>query len=397
MTDMPRPMMDVVAGGTPLMEAAPILVVDDEPMIRCYVVELLRDAGYRADAVATAAAALAWIDACRPALILLDVVLPDLDGLALCRQLKADPKTGDVPVIFLTAKGNDAEMVNGLQAGGVDYIVKPFDRSVLLARVATHTTLARLSQGLAAALAERTAGLEDANQRLQALNLEMAMVEERERRRLAQQLHDTTIQQLVLARMLLDGLTGDGAGRDKRLRELVDCSLRQLRTVVFELSPPLLHQSRLGAALDWLAEVLETQWDLPIACEVSGHERPLPEATAVILFQGARELLVNAAKHARATALELTLRYDSRGVEIEVCDDGIGLNPAQLDDPAAPAFDAGGGFGLYNLRFRIERLGGRVDIAAGSPGTRVRLTVPLDAEPLPEQALTEQPQASCRN
>lgn len=387
MTEMPRPTADTAAGDTRCMEAAPVLVVDDEPMIRCYVVELLRDAGYRADAVATATAALAWIDACRPALILLDVVLPDLDGLTLCRQLKADPKTADVPVIFLTAKGDDAEMVDGLEAGGVDYIVKPFNRSVLLARVATHTTLSRLSQGLAAALAERTAGLEDANQRLQALNLEMAMVEERERRRLAQQLHDTTIQQLVLARMLLDGLTGDGAGRDKRLRELVDCSLRQLRTVVFELSPPLLHQSRLGAALDWLAEMLEAQWDLPIACEVCGHERPLPEDTALILFQGARELLVNAAKHARATALEMTVRYDSRGVEIEVSDDGIGLDQGQLDDSAAPAFDsAGGGFGLYNLRFRVERLGGRVDIAAGSPGTRVRLTVPLDAEQRPDQS-----------
>jgi signal transduction histidine kinase len=174
------------------------------------------------------------------------------------------------------------------------------------------------------------------------------------------------------------------------LGQLVDCSLRQLRTLVFELSPPLLDQSRLGPALEWLAEMVEAQWDLPVACEVSNDESPLPEATALILFRGARELLVNAAKHARATALELTLRYDNGNVEIEVCDDGIGLDRALLEDSAVPGYDsATGGFGLYNLRFRIEQLGGQVHIAHGSPGAQVRLTVPIDAERQSEQALTE--------
>lgn len=372
----------------PAAEApARILVIDDDATVRLHVGELLHRDGYLVEVAGNAAAGVAAARARQPELILLDVMLPDADGFALCRQLRADPATADVPVVFLTARGDGAEVLEGFAAGGVDYIVKPFDIAVLLARVRTHSTLARLSRGLAAALAERTARLEQANRRLREVNLELAMVEERERRRLAEALHDTTIQQLVLARILLDTDLAAGGpppgdtdrrARDQRLLDLMDLSLRQLRSLVFELSPPVPHQAGLYPALLWLADDLTARWGLPITCSLEGVIGPMSEALTLVLFQGARELLTNAAKHADASQAEVQVRGSDGAVELWVSDDGHGFSNATAAQPAAdPA--RGVGFGLTNLRARVELLGGRLHVASAGHGTRARLWLPLAA------------------
>ena len=82
-------------------------------------------------------------------MILLDVVMPEMDGLALCRLLKADPRTYDTPIIFISSLDNTADKLSGFNAGGVDYITKPFQLSEVLARVTTHLKLRQLQQQLA--------------------------------------------------------------------------------------------------------------------------------------------------------------------------------------------------------------------------------------------------------
>jgi len=366
-------------------EPPAILVVDDDPAVRLCVTELLRGNGFRASEAADGVAALASAAQAAPDLILLDVMLPDIDGLALCWQLKGQPATATVPVIFLTARGEDQEMVHGFAAGGVDYIVKPFDVALLLARVRTHTSLARLSRGLATALAERTASLEEANRRLRAMNVEMALIEERERKRLAQELHDNSIQQLVLARILCDVGTAPTPARDvgdaqhadqpyRQLRELIDLSLQQLRTLVFELSPPVLRLGGLGPALEWLAETAGAQWQLPVYVTCSGTNAELPQTATLVLFQGARELLINCAKHAQASRAEIALRQGPNEVTLQVRDDGIGFDAATV---IAREGAGEGGFGLLSLRARVELLGGRIEIGGANGGGRVRILLPL--------------------
>lgn len=351
-------------------ESACILVVDDDVATREFVSGLLRQQDYCVIAVSNGANMLSALSSRRPDLILLDVMLPDADGFSLCRGLKQDAGTADIPVVFLTAMSNGRRMLDGFEAGGVDYIVKPFDVSVLLARVKTHTTLARLSRGLQRSLDERTAGLAQANRRLRELNIEMALLEERQRRRLARQLHDTTIQQLVLARIMIEG-DGNGCGRKDRLVTLLDDSLRQLRSLVFELSPPILRQVGLHGALEWLAEQFAEQWGLSVDCQLRGEPTVLPDAVALTLFQGLRELLVNVAKHAESGQAWVRLHFAPEWVEILVDDDGRGI-----PETAAIA----GGFGLKSLRSRIELLGGCLEMGLRLPkGTRVRLRVPLDA------------------
>ncbi|MBC7979330.1 MAG: response regulator, partial [Armatimonadetes bacterium] len=90
-----------------------------------------------------------------PDLILLDVVLPDIDGLEVCRRLKANPEWSDIPVIFLSAADDKAVVVGALESGGVDYISKPFNQSELLTRVRTHLALKRTRDDLALLAADK--------------------------------------------------------------------------------------------------------------------------------------------------------------------------------------------------------------------------------------------------
>ncbi|HEY7483985.1 MAG TPA: response regulator transcription factor [Streptosporangiaceae bacterium] len=114
-------------------EARRVLVVDDEPNIRDLVEVALRFHGFAPVAVATGEQALRHVKAERPDLIVLDVMLPDVDGFEVCRRLRADGH--DVPVIFLTARDTPSDTVTGLTLGGDDYVTKPFSIDALVARV----------------------------------------------------------------------------------------------------------------------------------------------------------------------------------------------------------------------------------------------------------------------
>jgi two-component system, OmpR family, response regulator ResD len=109
-----------------------ILVVDDEPTVREVVQHYLEREGYRVQAAEDGPAALAAFGASAPDLIVLDLMLPDLDGLEVCRQVRAK---GSTPIIMLTAKGHEADRIVGLELGADDYVVKPFSPRELVARV----------------------------------------------------------------------------------------------------------------------------------------------------------------------------------------------------------------------------------------------------------------------
>ena len=112
---------------------ATILAVDDTPTNLDILVDLL--AGYDVAVAIDGKSALALAEANPVDLILLDIMLPDIDGFAVCSQLKADPKTRDIPIIFITAKNDETSIENAYDAGGDDYVTKPFKPREVLARV----------------------------------------------------------------------------------------------------------------------------------------------------------------------------------------------------------------------------------------------------------------------
>src|SRR5713101_4993576 len=112
-----------------------ILVVDDEPDILELVQYNLSKDNYDVMGVESGEEALAQVHATPPDLIVLDLMLPGVDGLEVCRVLKRDTRTAAIPIVMLTARGEEADMVAGLELGADDYLTKPFSPRVLLARI----------------------------------------------------------------------------------------------------------------------------------------------------------------------------------------------------------------------------------------------------------------------
>ena len=132
------------------LKGAQILVVDDTPANIDVLCRVLEDASYRVMVASSGEVALDLARRFDPDLVLLDVVMPGLDGFAVCRQLKQHDATRSIPVIFLSARDDTMDLVEGFAAGGVDYVVKPFNKDEVLVRIRTHVEKAQLERELRA-------------------------------------------------------------------------------------------------------------------------------------------------------------------------------------------------------------------------------------------------------
>ncbi|KPG01377.1 response regulator [Rhodopseudomonas palustris] len=129
-----------------------VLVVDDSPETLRMLTDALDGAGMTVMVALDGAAAMRIVEQITPDIILLDAVMPGLDGFETCRRLKRNPMLSDVPVIFMTGLAESEHIVRGLEAGGVDYVTKPIVIVEMLARIRVHLGNARLSQSARAAL-----------------------------------------------------------------------------------------------------------------------------------------------------------------------------------------------------------------------------------------------------
>jgi two-component system sensor histidine kinase/response regulator len=118
-----------------------ILIAEDIPKNLEVVCNILRKEGYRLAMAGNGRQALEMVPGVQPDLILLDIMMPEMDGFEVCEHLKKDPQTKDIPVIFLTAKTDTADIVKGFELGAVDYVTKPFNGTELASRVRTHLEL----------------------------------------------------------------------------------------------------------------------------------------------------------------------------------------------------------------------------------------------------------------
>ncbi len=129
-----------------------VLVVDDAPDTLAMLTDALEPAGFTVLAATSGAQALAIAGRITPDIILLDAVMPEMDGFESCRRIKASAAISSVPVIFMTGLSETEHIVRGLEAGGVDYLTKPINIDELIARIRVHLANARASQSAYAAL-----------------------------------------------------------------------------------------------------------------------------------------------------------------------------------------------------------------------------------------------------
>jgi signal transduction histidine kinase len=154
-----------------------ILVVDDNPTNIQVLFDVLNASAYRVAIAKSGEGALEKISLINPDLILLDVMMPGIDGFETCRRLKAAQETQDIPIIFMTALSDTVDKVQGLSLGAVDYITKPIQHEEVLARIATQLKLRQLTQGLEKVVTERTADLTEALEALKHTQLELVQSE----------------------------------------------------------------------------------------------------------------------------------------------------------------------------------------------------------------------------
>ncbi|MFA5042878.1 MAG: PAS domain S-box protein [Kiritimatiellia bacterium] len=228
--------------------------------------------------------------------------------------------------------------------------------------------------------------LEENNKRLRALAERLSSTEERERRRISTQIHDTVIQTLSLSNIKLGALLKEltdsgaqnGAASVQAVRAIVEDAIRESRSLMAELTPPLLYELGLVPALDDLAQKLSKQHDIPIHVKDDERPKPLDKAVQAILFQTTRELILNALKHAGKCVITVSLARENGRLRICVEDNGSGF---AVPEKGRFVFRNNGGFGLFAIRERLEGIDGRLVIRSqAGAGTSASLFAPLAVE-----------------
>lgn len=219
-------------------------------------------------------------------------------------------------------------------------------------------------------------------QKLKSIASELALAEERERRRIAADLHDHACQSLALSKMRLqDMLEHETPGDMKALQSIcstLNATIESVRELTFDLSSPTLYKFGLEAALEELLEDrLRGEHRIPFRFSDDGQPKPLSQDMLVLLFQSVRELLINVIKHAQAREVTLDIRRETGCIRITVTDDGIGFNVDEvLSSPSR-----GRSVGLFNIRERLDYIGGTLSIdSEPGHGTRFVLVAPLKVD-----------------
>jgi signal transduction histidine kinase len=181
-----------------------ILVVDDTPTNLEVLFETLTEAGFEVSVATGGESALNQVAYAPPDLILLDVMMPGIDGFETCRRFQANPKTRDIPIIFMTALSDPTEKVKGLSLGAVDYVTKPFQQEEVLARIKIHLKLRNMGQVLAAQNIQLKQEVEDRRIAEAALQNLTQMLEQRVSERTAELSHTVVQLKQTQAQLVQD-------------------------------------------------------------------------------------------------------------------------------------------------------------------------------------------------
>jgi PAS domain S-box-containing protein len=230
--------------------------------------------------------------------------------------------------------------------------------------------------------------LVDYQRKLEDMSLELTLATDRERGRIAEELHDDVGQRLILSRIKLDALASQLSGSDHELavnaiQELIDKILNDIRSMTFQLRPPILAGAGLVAAVQWLVEDLKEKYGLRIEVEYDTTPINLAYETKSSIFQVVRELLLNVAKHANTDRAIISVTTGANTLNVTVTDYGIGFDAATANKKIGRT----GGFGIFSIKQRIEHLDGTLTLESKpGEGSRAIITVPLrsknEQEPL---------------
>jgi signal transduction histidine kinase len=336
-----------------------LLLVDDEPRNLDVLESILVNPDYRLVRAQSAEEALLALIKDDFAVIVLDIRMPNTNGLELAQMIKDRKKTQHIPIIFMTAYfQEDEHVMTGYGAGAVDYLGKPCNPAILRSKVAVFVDLFRKTRALQAEIEER--------KRLEA---RVAEISESEQRRIGQELHDDLGQRLTGLTLMLKTL---GARLAKRgapeanevdgLHQMAQQAVTTTRNLAHGLCSPLVRSEGLNEALDVLAK--DTERQTHICCRfVPNGSVSMEPAIASQLFRIAQEAVTNAVKHGRPSEITIQLNSQNGRPSLKVTDDGVGI-PEESSRAR--------GLGLNTMGYRARLIGAQLSVqrnSNGQPGT----------------------------
>ena len=375
------------------MEEARILIVEDEKIIARGLSDVLVHLGYTVvAAVASGEEAIQKATDLHPDLVLMDIVLKGrMDGIEAARQIR---DCLDIPSIFLTAYSEDEIVQRAKITEPFGFILKPFQVRELhatiqmaLYRQRAERKLKQVEQELRHAqisleqrVAERTAELADANQRLRHLSVQIINAQEAERKRISQELHDEMGQALTaiiynLEMSLQDLPPGLGQTTKERLVEAYSLTLRtleQVRLLSLDLRPAMLDDLGLVPALRSYVGRYTRRTGIEVAFEAIGMEEQLGPEMETALYRIVQEALTNVARHAQARSIRLRLECKASTVAVVVEDDGRGFDVEKTRESKP----SDSGVGLLGIEERVHAMGGSLCILS-QPGQGTVLSVEM--------------------
>ena len=355
-------------------------MVEDNRQIRMMLVEddldsaismlvMLKRRGVSVHHVASGEEAVRLFNPADYDVLVTDIRLGSMSGTEVLRAIREEH--AHFPIVLITAYDNIGTAIEAVRLGADDYILKPLDK------------IEPLLESARRAVRRHDLIIENAalNERLHHLSSEILAVEEAERRNLAADLHDSVGQSLVLAKMRLAAAAA-GAESERQKEALGDVlglisgMISQIRTLIFNISPPILYDIGLEAALDSLVVQTQLITDIPIQCKVGQEKSPITRELSVVLFRAVRELLNNAVKYSKAKTITLSMVAQNGQVELSVEDDGVGFDAEAVLNYSTDRF----GYGLFSIRERLKDYGGGMDInSRKGEGACIRLKAPMNA------------------
>jgi signal transduction histidine kinase len=360
-------------GGRPGAGAGKIrvLLIDDEALLVAHLRRILERAGFAFHAAQSAQDGFDLAVAIQPDVILIDMVMPDLDGVRLLRRMRSHALLSTVPVIMLSGQADEAARVAALGEGADDFVAKPFSAKDLVARIEANVRLVRLRRNAVWRQGELLR-LRQSQQELRTLLDTVQRVRNDERRMLAREVHDQLGQLLTAAkidiRLLQDRIAQpdrlpparDMLGELRAVLSSVDLAIAAVQDIAALLRPPELEEGGLVGALRWQAADVRrrTGIDCTVLHDPASYVEQ-PPFVAGELLRMCQEALTNVLRHADATRVVIQVAMRNACLLVRICDNGAGIPRERLHDPAS--------LGLKGMRERAASIRASIHIY-GRPG-----------------------------
>lgn len=324
-----------------------VLLIDDEALMVAHVRRILERAGFAFHAAQTAHGGFELAIAIQPDVILMDKVMPDLDGIRLLALMRANAMLSTIPVIMLSGRADETARVAALEAGADDVVAKPFSAKDLVARIEANVRLVRLRRDAVWREGELLR-LQQSQQELRTLLDTVQKVRDDERRMLAREVHDQLGQLLTAAkidiRLLQDRLARAAtppppqtiAAELGAALSSVDLAIAAVQDIAALLRPPELEEGGLVAALHWQAADLRRRTGLgcTVRHDPTGYVEQAPFVAGELLRM-CQEALTNVLRHAGATHVVIQVAMRNACLLVRICDNGAGIPRARIHDPAS--------------------------------------------------------------